>query len=49
MDVLMADNNNNLQKALDTLQNWSKNWLLNLNIKTAQLFLLGNMLTNHTY
>ena len=33
--ILTADDSNDLQRAVDALQNWSRKWLLNLNIKNA--------------
>ena len=47
--ILTADDRNDLQCAVDALQNWSRKWLLNLNIKNAQLFPLGDKLTKHNY
>ena len=38
---------NNLQYAVDTLQKWSRKWLLNLNIK-KKLFPMGDALRNYT-
>ena len=37
-DILSATDSSNLQYAVNALQNWSRQWLLNLNIKqVAQL------------
>jgi len=35
--ILTADDRNDLQCAVDALQNWSRKWLLNLNIKKCQV------------
>jgi len=45
--ILRADDKNDLQCAVDALQNWSRKWLLNLNklIKNVKLFPSGDMLT----
>ena len=37
--ILTADDRNDLQHAVDALQNWSRKWLLNLNIKMPSCFL----------
>jgi len=34
--ILTLDDSKSLQNALESLQNWSRQWLLNLNIKKMQ-------------
>ena len=43
--ILTCDDRNDLQCAVDALQNWSRKWLLNLYIKNVKLFPSGDMLT----
>jgi len=39
--ILTTDDRNDLQCAVDALQNWSRKWLLNLNIKKCQVVSFG--------
>ena len=41
--ILTLDDNKSLQNALDVLQNWSKNWLLKLNIKKCKVVSFGRV------
>jgi len=48
--IITADDCNRLQQAVDALQIWSRNWLLNLNIKKCQTVSFGRYVaTLHTY
>ena len=44
--ILSEDDNRILQYALDALQDWSKKWLLNLNINRCQVVLFGRSVDN---
>jgi len=47
---LAPDDCNSLQQAVDTLQIWSRKWLLHLNIKKYQIVSFGRYTdTSHTY
>jgi len=39
--ILTDDDRNNLQCAVNALQNWSRKWLLNLNVKKCQVVSFG--------
>jgi len=48
--ILTLDDSKSLQNALESLQNWSKQWLLNLNIKKMQSsFLWKSVDTSYIY
>jgi len=46
--ILSPNDSSNLQYAVDALHKWSRKWLLNLNIKNATLFPMGDALRNYT-
>ena len=48
--ILTADDRNDLQCVVDALQNWSRKWLLNFNIKKLLVFSFGIHVDKaHTY
>ena len=48
--ILTADDRNDLECAVDAVQNWSRKWLLNLNIKKCLVVSFGRQVDKaHTY